>query len=149
MPTIAEQIRVLLYSLGATPDEVADSLRARGIRGVVEDPCWCPIAVLIRREIPGADDTDQWATDPDDGGFFVCKDYIRVPDDADAVPPLAVYQFIELFDINDPGGRYEDLREADPYLAVLDEEHAEDWQAWKAELTAKARKLAEKLDGAR
>lgn len=38
--------------------------------------------------------------------------------------------------------------EADPYAAVLDEEHVEDWRAWSEELTAKARKLAEKLDGA-
>lgn len=39
--------------------------------------------------------------------------------------------------------------EADEYAALLDEEHVEDWRAWTDELDAKARKLAEKLDGAR
>lgn len=37
--------------------------------------------------------------------------------------------------------------EADPTAAMLDEEHADDFTAWTDDLPAKARKLAEKLDG--
>ena len=43
--TVAE----LLAGLGDTPDAVADTLRARGIKGVREHCCACPIAELLKR----------------------------------------------------------------------------------------------------
>ncbi len=43
----------LLASLGGTADEVAASLRARGIKGIRGEPRCCPLANLLAAEFPG------------------------------------------------------------------------------------------------
>jgi hypothetical protein len=45
-----------LTSLGKTPDEVAESLRRQGIKGVVRSPCHCPILNGIYAACP-----DYWS----------------------------------------------------------------------------------------
>ncbi len=50
-PVTVEQMLTALAELGATADEVADRLRALGIRGTRGHICQCPIAVYIRTRL--------------------------------------------------------------------------------------------------
>ncbi|WP_285554819.1 hypothetical protein [Actinoplanes regularis] len=54
---LAGVITKTLAELGGSADAVADSLRARQIKGTQGDECDCPIARLIR-EMPGLDSVD-------------------------------------------------------------------------------------------
>ena len=45
-----KQLRVLLRRLGSTPEGVAHSLMARGLRGVVDDAENCPVAAYLSEE---------------------------------------------------------------------------------------------------
>lgn len=104
---LKERIETLLRSLGQTPDDVADSLRARGITGVPESGIDCPIANLLKEEIPEARDAD-WSH-PDDPWLVT---HNCVTTSAGPVhTPAAVDEFITVFDDGDP-----DSDEADrPY----------------------------------
>lgn len=104
---IAERISALLESLGSTPDDVANQLRDRSITGTPEDPCSCPIANLIKAEIPEAADRSLWDGSDEPGSFFVCRNYVRAPD-GEITPPYAVGLFIYGFD---NGIDYNDLRD--------------------------------------
>lgn len=95
--TIADKVRELLEGLGSTADDVADMLRAKGITGTPEDPCNCPIANLIKAEIPGAADEELWDTDEEVADYFVCSMFVRA-DFNSFNPPLAVSEFIRRFD---------------------------------------------------
>jgi hypothetical protein len=99
MSDLQERVKELLDSLGETADEVADFLRSRGITGTPEDPCFCPIANLIKVEIPEAADSFLWDTDDEVAGFFVCRNYVKAPD-GEITPPHPVAQFIFEFDNN-------------------------------------------------
>lgn len=54
MNNLAQQLRTFLDSLGSTPDEVAGSLRARGVKGSRCTGNSCPIANAIEAEFPGS-----------------------------------------------------------------------------------------------
>ena len=109
MSAIADQVRVLLESLGDTPDQVADTLRARGITGFPEDPTYCPIANLIKAEVPAAANQDLWTYDLGDEGYFVCMSYVQIFGESDELrPPMPVKKFIAAFDGLDEA--YLDLR---------------------------------------
>lgn len=110
MSTLKERVEVLLRSLGDTADEVADSLRARSIKGTRDDGCKCPIAKVIAAEIPESSGAE-W--DDEDGKWFVSQGYVRTPA-GDLWPPAAVSEFIEIFDdfgisSDDPERPYWDL----------------------------------------
>lgn len=99
----------LLGSLGSTADEVADSLRTRGITGTPEDPCHCPIANLIRAEFPESD-AQGWTVDPcAEPGWYVFRSEVGTSDGRFA-PPAPVQKFIEHFDGYPGALRYDDLR---------------------------------------
>lgn len=93
-----KQVGSLLNVLGNTADEVADSLRLRGIKGYKGDACQCPVANYLIAELgtyPGdlvTYDIVSYST-PDDSGFS-----FRTPE--------PVFQFILRFDT----GVYPDLR---------------------------------------
>ena len=107
--TITDKVREVLEGLGSTPDDVADSLRAGGITGTPEDPCFCPIAKLIKFAVPEAADEDLWDSDEEVAVYFVCRNFVRTPD-GEFTPPYAVAQFIYRFD--NEGG----------YVDLIDEE---------------------------
>jgi hypothetical protein len=54
---LEQQITALLTGLGDHYDTVANSLRARQVKGVQKDKCDCPVARLIR-ELPGVADVE-------------------------------------------------------------------------------------------
>jgi hypothetical protein len=91
------RVRVLLGSLGTTADDVADSLRRRGIKGVRDDGCACPIANLIRAEIPEAREDNGARWSDDEGAWFVCGSYVRTPDNQEwGLGPIE--EFVDAFD---------------------------------------------------
>lgn len=98
---LKERIEVMLAGLGDTADAVADSLRAKGITGLRDNGCNCPIARLIQDEVPeAARPAAEW--DDQTGMWFVGLAHIRTPaGDIDVSPPIA--EFIEVFD-NGRGG---------------------------------------------
>lgn len=51
----ADQVTDLLTALGATPDAIADRLRALGIKGTPNNSSWCPIANYLIRHIEDPD----------------------------------------------------------------------------------------------
>lgn len=91
---LKERIEALLAGLGDTADAVADSLRAKGIKGNRDDGCECPVANLIYAEVEESHGGN-WSDSA--GGWFVSGAYIRTPD-GDIDPPRAVTEFIEAFD---------------------------------------------------
>lgn len=94
MSDLKERIEKLLRSLGQTADDVADSLRARRITGYREDGCNCPIANLIKAEIPEAREGDWTEVD---NPWLVTNDRVTTP--AGPVDTtLAVAEFIGAFD---------------------------------------------------
>jgi hypothetical protein len=94
MTGLDDRVRVLLRSLGTTADEIADSLRQRGITGLREDGCRCPIANVIRAEIPESRDA-RW--DDADGAWFACGSYVSTPDGR-VFTPAGIDDFIHAFD---------------------------------------------------
>jgi hypothetical protein len=109
MTGVRDRVKDLLDSLGATADEVANSLRTRGISGTPEDPCHCPIANLIRSVFPESD-AQGWTYDPDgDPGWFVSGTEVWTCDGR-IKPPYPVAEFIEHFDGYPASLRYDDLR---------------------------------------
>lgn len=85
----------LLAGLGDTPDAVADTLRAKGIKGKRGDFCGCPVARCVQ-ELLGTENanvSDVWV-------YFVAG---RVP------TPRPVSDFLSLFD----RGVYLDLVEVE------------------------------------
>jgi hypothetical protein len=93
---LKERIEELLKSLGGDPDTVADTLRAKGIKGNRDDGCECPIAKLIAVEIPEATRPKaEWSDNT--GAWFVSFGYVRTPD-GEVDPPRAVSDFIDAFD---------------------------------------------------
>lgn len=87
----------LLAGLGDTPDAVADTLRARGIKGVPGDCERCAVATLIRRETGlGA----QVCLYPTPEGEVTGTAYLRTgPDDEVRVAlPDAAARFARRFD---------------------------------------------------
>jgi hypothetical protein len=94
---LRERIETLLGSLGETADEVAESLRRRGIKGAPECGDRCPIAMLIRQEVPQSVN-DEWRSPMAvDGAWFVERTRTTTPDGPVNNPP-AVEAFIRFFD---------------------------------------------------
>jgi hypothetical protein len=95
------RIVALLASLGETADDVADNLRARGLGGIREEGCHCPIANLLRAEFPEARESNgaKWMPggDSNAGDWFVCQTYMETPEGR-LYPPEPVRQFIDIFD---------------------------------------------------
>lgn len=94
------RVEELLRSLGDHPDAVYGELMGRGITGVREEGCACPIANLLRAEIADAADDAEWLTPWDLGkvpGWFVLRDTVYTPD-GPIETPTAVANFIRRFD---------------------------------------------------
>jgi hypothetical protein len=89
------RVEELLTSLGDSPEAVADSLRAKGIKGNRDDGCECPIANIITAEFPEARDGADWSDNT--GAWFVTHGYIRTPA-GEIDPGSAVAEFIQVFD---------------------------------------------------
>lgn len=112
---LKERIEKLLRSLGQTPDDVADRLRARRITGVREDGCDCPIARLIKAEIP--ESRGDWKVPGNE--WLVTSGQVGFPG-GHVDTPLAVDEFITVFDLGldlaedvDDRRPYSDLEEAE------------------------------------
>ena len=92
-------VQEALADLGSTADEVAASLRYRGIKGSIDDPCGCPIANYIKSLGYGYASVG--------GGFaYAARDDIRLA--TECLPlPGPVQQFIRAFD----NRAYPDLNE--------------------------------------
>ena len=90
------RVAELLATLGETADDVAQSLRDRGITGEPESGDTCPIAMLIQREIP--ESAEQiWTVEGLIPGWFVVRTDTFTPD-GHLSNPAAVREFIERFD---------------------------------------------------
>lgn len=92
-------------SLGHTPDEVANSLRAQGIKGKIQSPCFCPILNGLYKSCP-----NYWSGLKIYGSSTVKgkHTYKATLDDCqitDPILPDPVIQFLGEFD----QGKYPDL----------------------------------------
>lgn len=76
-----------LERLGNTPDEIAESLSVKQIKGSKREPHSCPIAQYLRGQYPRAK-------------ISVCHDMVRL-DDVVMSPPKPVRDFIHGFDMGD------------------------------------------------
>lgn len=105
--TIAEKIQLAVESLGSTADEVAETLRARGINGRRDSGCDCPVARFIRSEVP--ETAGNWNI----AGYWMDGEYVQLPQSRFALPfarvdlPDPVADFVLAFD----GGDYAHLAE--------------------------------------
>lgn len=91
---LKERIEEMLAGLGDTADAVADSLRAKGIKGNSTDGECCPIANLLSAEFPEAANGN-WGDKA--GCWWVDLGGIRTPQ-GPIKPPGAVNEFISVFD---------------------------------------------------
>lgn len=97
MSDVKNRISALLASLGDTADEVAESLRARKIRGGCDGGS-CPIANLIRAEIPEAGEAD-WYDVPECGSWWwVQTTFVEAPHCGVIGIPTPVVDFIRAHD---------------------------------------------------
>lgn len=90
--SLAHRAARTLDELGPTPDDVADRLRALGIKGDRGSSCACPIA-LILRAVDGVEDADVLET--------IAEVWDKANPDAAAVEvhvPQPVSEFIVRFD---------------------------------------------------
>lgn len=112
---LRETVTAALVTLGNTADEVAASLREKGITGHVSDSGLCPIANYIKTLLPAdsglivaVSESGYALREAMHGGDMPCIACAR--DDAEfgiyIEPVPAVTQFIYAFDSND----YPDLR---------------------------------------
>lgn len=91
---MSERLEAFLASLGASADEVADTLRSKGVRGLPCAPGACPIARAIERDLgsPGRCGVSHaWTEDREDS----------------VAMPEPVAEFVKAFD----RGRYADLQD--------------------------------------
>lgn len=99
--TTDEALFVLLVSLGSTADEIADKLRAAGIKGSHGMDC-CPIANWLKREV-GLTDWDEIEVDA--LSVYLCR---HEQESLVVNPPTPVVEFVCRFDDE---GEYLDLEE--------------------------------------
>ena len=87
-------------------DAVADRARALGIKGEPEEPCRCPVALLIEREFSRIVwvESDNVCLAPGECDHLFCD--VADATDRDVVLPAPVAEFVRLFD----KGVYLDLR---------------------------------------
>jgi len=52
--TLADEVKAYLSSLGTTPNEVAESLKQKGIKGKKCNSYYCPIAWSLHHKYPGS-----------------------------------------------------------------------------------------------
>jgi hypothetical protein len=97
---LRRQITNALFALGNTGDEVANTLRARHIKGMRKDPCLCPVAQYLRKH--GFDNVRV------DGRVQARHLAVHV---RDIIPPAAVVDFMFRFDGHFTGqvSQYPDL----------------------------------------
>lgn len=88
-----------LRELGVFPSEVADALKARGIKGEKGNPTSCPIAKFLDSEFP-----DNWSV----GAHNARGTVEGLP--VSLTLPMGCVRFIDNFD----RGRYTDLHEVKP-----------------------------------
>jgi hypothetical protein len=91
---LKERIEQMLARLGDTADAVADSLRAKGIKGDTTDGECCPIANALSAEFPEAAN-GVWGSE--NGDWWVESAYIRTPAGR-VYTPGPVKEFIRVFD---------------------------------------------------
>lgn len=101
MSAVADQVRDLLAQLGDTPDQVADRLRALGIKGERYGNC-CPVANYLASEVPAC-----FFRVYEHGVAIYKAPYVSAYDRADVPGP--VERFIRRFD--EEHGPYLDLVE--------------------------------------
>lgn len=114
-----KKVEALLISLGDTSCAVAESLRARGIKGKTQSPSCCPIAVLLLQEDPGV----QIEVNGDDITYAFDCPHEDLEDgscdclaDATVYPGKVIAAFIEEFD----AGTFPDLIALEAPTEVLD-----------------------------
>lgn len=91
---VSGRLEAFLASLGATADEVAETLRRKGVRGLPCVPGACPVARAIERDLgsPGRCGVSlAWTDDHEDS----------------VAMPEPVAEFVKAFD----RGRYADLQD--------------------------------------
>jgi hypothetical protein len=99
---VVEEIRELLAEYNT--DGIAGRLAGLGLTGRVADPCECPIARLVRAEVPAARDRRLWGDEP--GQFGIGLGRVYTPDGWVVLPPR-VHWFVIEFDL----GRHEVLHD--------------------------------------
>lgn len=101
---LKERIEQMLAGLGDSGFRVAEALEARGVTGFREDCTSCPVANLIKSEVPLLVEASQ-----DD--FGVTDEYVRLPGGGRVDLPEAVAEFVSDFD----AGRYIELIDPDDF----------------------------------
>ena len=101
---LKERVSTLIGSLGTSGWKVAETLQARGVTGWREDCTSCPVANLIKAEVPETVDLTQ-------EDFGVTDEYVRLPGGERVDLPEPVAEFVRDFD----GGRYLDLVDPDDF----------------------------------
>lgn len=107
---LKERIEKMLAGLGDSGFQVAEALEARGVTGFREDCTSCPVANLIKSEVPALVDAAQ-------EDFGVTDEYVRLPSGERVDLPPAIAEFVHDFD----NGRYLELVDPDD----LDDARAE------------------------
>lgn len=101
---LKERIERMLAGLGDSGFRVAEALEARGVTGFREDCNSCPVANLLKSEVPALVDAAQ-------EDFGVNDEYVRLPDGGRVDLPDAVAEFVHDFD----NGRYLELVDPDDF----------------------------------
>ncbi len=94
MTGVADEVRELLARFNTA--DLADRLVRLGIRGRTGDTCECPIARLIRSQVPAAADPGLWGDEP--GQFAVGIARVQTPEGSVPMPPRVV-SFVAAFDM--------------------------------------------------
>lgn len=100
--SVADEIQELLARYNT--DGIAGRLAGLGFTGRAADTCECPIARLIRAEVPAARDRCRWGDEA--GEFAVGVGWVHTPEGRIPLPPR-VRQFVIEFDL----GRHEVLHD--------------------------------------
>jgi hypothetical protein len=90
--TTDDELQVLLGTLGTSPEQVAETLRAKGIKGQPMQAHSCPIAKWLSAETGAA------VVTVDTGSCGVYLGFGPGRESVQATPPGAVDQFIVQFD---------------------------------------------------
>lgn len=104
--SLNESIHNSLVRMGATPDKVADFLRGQGIQGKRFDVLFCPISCWLRRITPNKPGYETYLCVSSSTFTVTYQTKIECATAAHGALPMAVVEFIRLFDYKDS---YQDL----------------------------------------